>query len=118
MAKFRDSTPEAVAVIEAAARPHTPHSQQASDADTTVHDHERSIGDIIAELRNLTTEQVEKVLEHQRQAGVRFGEAAVALGYGSKDDVRFALSQQFHYPYAPEEQRHVSPGGISNMLYV
>lgn len=109
MAKFRDSTPEAVAVIEAAARPHTPHSQQATDADTTVHDHERSIGDIIAELRNLTTEQVEKVLEHQRQAGVRFGEAAVALGYASKDDVLFALSQQFHYPYAPEEQRHVSP---------
>lgn len=112
MAKFRDSTPDPVAVVEAAARPqaqHPPHSPQAPDADNTVHEHERSIGDIIAELRNLTTEQVEKVLEHQRQAGVRFGEAAVALGYASKDDVLFALSQQFHYPYAPEEQRHVSP---------
>ena len=78
-------------------------------ADAAVHDHERSIGDIIAELRNLTAEQVERVLERQRQTGVRFGEAAVALGFASKDDVLFALSQQFHYPYAPEEQRHVSP---------
>ncbi len=76
-------------------------------ADNTVHD--RSIGDIIAELRNLSAEQIEQVLQHQRQTGVRFGEAAVALGFASKDDVLVALSRQFHYPYAPEEERAVSP---------
>lgn len=109
MAKFRDSTPEAVAFVEAAAKPLPPPAPHAAATDADIHDHERSIGDIIAELRNLTSEQVEKVLEHQRQTGVRFGEAAVALGFASKDDVLFALSQQFHYPYAPEEQRHVNP---------
>ncbi len=75
--------------------------------DNAVHD--RSIGDIIAELRNLSAEQVEQVLQHQRQTGVRFGQAAVALGLASQDDVLVALSRQFHYPYAPEEDRAVSP---------
>ena len=70
---------------------------------------ERSIGNILAELRNLDAEQVEKVLQHQRETGVRFGEATVALGYASKEDVLFALAQQFHYPYAPEEQRNTNP---------
>src|SRR5262249_7486180 len=46
---------------------------------------------------------------YQRDRGVRFGEAAVALGFASTDDVLFALAQQFHYPYAPEEQRKSSP---------
>lgn len=68
---------------------------------------DRSIGDIIAELRNLSAEQVEQVLAHQRGSGLRFGEAAVALGMASRDDVLFALSQQFHYPYAPEEGRQL-----------
>lgn len=70
---------------------------------------DRSIGDIIAEARNLTADQVDKILTHQRAKGLRFGEAAVALGYASSDDVLFALAQQFHYPYAPEERRNASP---------
>lgn len=71
--------------------------------------HDRSIGSIISETRNLSVEQVEKVLAHQREHAVRFGEAAIALGYVSADDVLFALAQQFHYPYAPEKQRKLNP---------
>jgi len=70
---------------------------------------DRSIGAIISETRNLTAEQVEQILAHQRKTGVRFGEAAIALGFASTDDVLFALAQQFHYPYAAEEQRKLSP---------
>ena len=70
---------------------------------------DRSIGSIIAESRHLTAEQVEKVLLYQREKSLRFGEAAIALGYASTDDVLFALSQQFHYPYAAEEQRKANP---------
>lgn len=93
MAKFRDSTAaplHAVPLIE----------PEPGDA---VHD--RSLGDIIRQTNNLTAEQVEQILEHQREKGVRFGEAAIALGFATDRDVLFALSQQFHYPYAPEEQR-------------
>lgn len=63
---------------------------------------DRSIGDLISELRKLDARQVELVLQHQRQHGVRFGEAAIALQLASRDDVLWALSQQFHYPYAVE----------------
>lgn len=71
--------------------------------------HDRSIGDIIRDTRSLTAEQVERILAYQREKGTRFGEAAVALGFISTDDVLFALSQQFHYPYAPEDRRNLSP---------
>ncbi len=85
-----------------------------ADATTVEPDQEsdvadRSIGSIIAETRNLTAEQVEKVLAHQKANGIRFGEAAIALGYASNDDVLFALSQQFHYPYAAEDKRNSNP---------
>ena len=107
MAKFRDATDDTT-VLSAGATGRAPVSSDEVAAapaapDSAVHD--RSIGDILAELRHLSVAQVEKVLAHQRERGVRFGEAAVALGLASKDDVIFALAQQFHYPYAPEEQR-------------
>ena len=70
---------------------------------------DRSIGSIIAETRNLSVDQVEKILQHQLAKGIRFGEAAIALGYANADDVLFALSQQFHYPYAAESQRKANP---------
>ena len=102
MAKFRDSAviPDALMSAGATAAP------EVDEARPVLLD--RSMGDILSELRNLTTEQVENVLSYQREKGVRFGEAAVALGLASRDDVLFALSQQFHYPYAPEERHPVS----------
>ncbi len=96
MAKFRDSNLHDSASAAAVA-----------EDGTAVAD--RSIGSIIAETRHLTAEQVEKVLHYQREKGIRFGEAAIALGYASTDDVLFALSQQFHYPYAAEDQRKANP---------
>lgn len=99
MAKFREADP-----IEAATS--TAGTQQGSDMHEV---RDRSIGNIIAETRNLSAEQVEKILSHQREHAMRFGEAAIALGYASADDVLFALAQQFHYPYAPEEKRKLSP---------
>ncbi len=98
MAKFRDSTVHEFQPGSAAAE---------SSAKGAVVD--RSIGDIIAETRHLSAEQVEQILAHQRARGIRFGEAAIQLGFASTDDVLFALAQQFHYPYAPEEQRKASP---------
>ena len=65
---------------------------------------DRSIGDLLREMRRLTDKQVEQILIHQREHGVRFGEAAVALQFASHDDVVWALSQQFHYPYTPGER--------------
>jgi chain length determinant protein tyrosine kinase EpsG len=98
MAKFRDS-----ALPDSAAPAVAPTIEEP----TQIHD--RSIGSLISETRNLSAEQVEQILEYQREKGVRFGEAAIALGFASADDVLFALAQQFHYPYAPEERRKLNP---------
>jgi chain length determinant protein tyrosine kinase EpsG len=99
MAKFRESG----MTVDTAS---TPAAAPAADAPTV---HDRAIGEIIRDTRNLTSDQIERILAHQREKGVRFGEAAIALGFASADDVLFALAQQFHYPYAAEEQRRLNP---------
>ncbi len=76
-----------------------------SDAPEAVRDN-RCIGDFIREARGLTEPQVDKILAYQHANGLRFGEAAIALKLASSDDVLWALSQQFHYPYAPSEGAH------------
>jgi chain length determinant protein tyrosine kinase EpsG len=105
MAKFRDSS----SIAEVFAAPPPGVSPAAAPAATEPVVHDRSIGDIIRDTRNLSSDQVERILVYQREKGVRFGEAAVALGFASTDDILAALSQQFHYPYAAEEQRKLSP---------
>lgn len=69
----------------------------------------RSIGDFIREACQLSAEQVEQVLAHQRQHGVMFGEAAVALNMATSDVVMWALSQQFRYPYSAEGKDKLNP---------
>jgi protein-tyrosine kinase len=69
---------------------------------------DRPIGSILAETGRLDARDVQTVLEHQHEKGLRFGEAAVALRLVTEDDVLFALSQQFHYPYAPHHRRDLS----------
>lgn len=66
---------------------------------------DRSIGDFLRRARQLSDGQIEQILQHQRKRGIRFGEAAVALKLATPDEVLWALSQQFHYPYALDHAR-------------
>ncbi len=83
------------------------HQAPTPDAEPRVLD--RSIGDFIGELRQLSAAQIEQVLAYQRAHGVRFGEAAVALALASREDVMWALSKQFHYPYASGDGARFNP---------
>jgi chain length determinant protein tyrosine kinase EpsG len=106
MARFRDSQSNEAEVLA----PPAPPQPARNDADGGApEEHERSIGAIISDTRNLSAEQVERILKLQREKGMRFGEAAIALGFANADDVLFALAQQFHYPYATQESRKLSP---------
>ena len=60
---------------------------------------DRSIGAILVEEGKLTPREVERVLERQRKDKIRFGEAAVRLGYLQEDDIRFALARQYDLPH-------------------
>ncbi len=70
---------------------------------------ERLIGAILGSKVELSPEQVDQVLEYAREKGVRFGDAAVALGLVSQDQVLHALAEQFGYTYASEERRKLMP---------
>ncbi len=70
------------------------------------HDHkrDRSIGAILVDAGRLTPELAERILRHQKEHNVRFGDAALDLGILTEDDLRFALAHQFEYTYlAPGE---------------
>jgi receptor protein-tyrosine kinase len=58
-----------------------------------------SIGAMLMDAGHLTPEAAERVLKHQKENGLRFGEAAIQLGLVSEADIQRALSHQFDYPY-------------------
>lgn len=64
-----------------------------------------SLGQVLRNSKGLTDEQIEQIVLHQRTHNLRFGESAVALNYANRDEVLWALSQQFHYPYVSKEER-------------
>lgn len=68
------------------------------------------IGELMLNANKLLEEHIERVLSFQRQKGIRFGEAAVALRLVERADVVEALSRQYRFPYAasyaPEAYSH------------
>ena len=62
---------------------------------------DQNIGSIIRETKQLSSEQIEQIVAYQRQHRLRFGEAATQLGLITEEDLVYALSQQFKYPYTP-----------------
>jgi chain length determinant protein tyrosine kinase EpsG len=81
--------------------------QQAQAADQAAESvvKEVPIGEIFRETHRLDADQIEAVLAYQREHGVLFGEAAVALKMVDSHDVLWALSRQFHYPYALDARK-------------
>lgn len=67
-----------------------------------------SLGEILRRTKGISAEDIQRALDYQREKGVRFGEAVVRLGLASSDDVVWALSQQFHYTYAPSKDMRLS----------
>ena len=60
------------------------------------------IGEILRGVKPLSEADVAHILDVQVRMGVRFGEAAEALALVSKEDVMWALSQQFRFRYPRE----------------
>ena len=68
----------------------------------------RSIGAILVDTGRLSADAAERILRLQKEKGMRFGDAAIELGLLSEDDIRFALANQFDYPYLPVGDNSVS----------
>jgi receptor protein-tyrosine kinase len=76
-------------------------------------DGERTIGAILVGAGALTRQNVERILERQREKGGRFGEAGTALGLLEQRDIDFALSRQFDYPYLRRGESRVSEAVVA-----
>lgn len=85
----------------------TPYMNQ-TNSGTEPSGQESSLGDILRQTKGLTGEQVNQALQYQQANGTRFGEAVVALGLAKPEDILWALSQQFHYPYAPVAEKNLN----------
>lgn len=59
----------------------------------------RPLGAYLRDAGKLSDEQIARVADCQRERGLRFGEAAVALRLVADQDVRLALAAQFDYPF-------------------
>jgi chain length determinant protein tyrosine kinase EpsG len=68
----------------------------------------RAIGAILVDAGRLTPESAERILRLHKKQGIRFGDAAVALGLLTPEDIRFALSHQFDYSYLPARDSSLS----------
>lgn len=68
----------------------------------------RSIGVVLIDSGRLKTKDLEPILRLQREANLRFGEAAIRLGLLTQQDIDFALSRQFDFPYLVAGQSGVS----------
>lgn len=69
----------------------------------------RTIGEIIRSAKKLPDSDINRVLAFQTQHGLRFGEAAIQLRIATQEEVLWALSQQFHYPYSERSAEDISP---------
>jgi protein-tyrosine kinase len=66
------------------------------------------IGFILIRSKRLRKEEVVRIVELQRQRGILFGDAAIQLGLLNEDDVRFALAQQFDFPFVSRSESNIS----------
>jgi receptor protein-tyrosine kinase len=66
------------------------------------------IGAILVDSGRLRPEDAETVLRLQRERGLRFGDAAIELGFVSVSDIQQALSCQYDYPYLQSGDTRVS----------
>jgi chain length determinant protein tyrosine kinase EpsG len=68
----------------------------------------RSIGAILIDAGKLSAVDVERIMQAQREQGLRFGEAAVQMGLLTLQDIQFALARQYDYPCLAIGQDDVS----------
>jgi protein-tyrosine kinase len=67
-----------------------------------------SIGHLLLDMGKITDKDAERILKFQKEKSMRFGEAALALGFVTIEDINKALSYQFDYPYLSPDKASFS----------
>lgn len=69
----------------------------------------QNIGEILKSFGRITQEDVTRAVRYQQQHGGYFGEALVALGLVSQDELDYGLASQFNLPYVFPDAESVDP---------
>jgi receptor protein-tyrosine kinase len=69
---------------------------------------ERRLGAVLIHAGRLRPQDVEHILQLQRQKGLRFGDAGKEVGLLTQADIEFALARQFDHPYLQRGESKVS----------
>jgi protein-tyrosine kinase len=72
-----------------------------------------NIGHVLLDMGKITPENAEAVLRLQKEKGIRFGEAAVHLGFITESDIQQVLAHQFDYPYLHASDTRFSPSLVA-----
>lgn len=67
-----------------------------------------SIGTLFVDAGKISATDIERITALQKQQGMRFGDAAKALGLINNDDIQKALSQQFDFPFLEAGEKNFS----------
>lgn len=73
----------------------------------------RTIGQILMSFGRINAADAERALEYQRDHGGYFGEALLALGLVSQDELEWGLASQFDLPYVFPDADSVDPEAVA-----
>ncbi len=66
------------------------------------------MGRLLVQKRLIHPDDLDRILVHQKQKGIRFGEAAQSLGLVTAEDIKAVLAEQFSYPVVARPASEVS----------
>lgn len=69
----------------------------------------RTIGEILKSLGRLSEKEVGRALEYQREQGGYFGEALLALGMATPEELEWTLASQYELPYVFPDPESIDP---------
>ncbi len=74
----------------------------------------KQLGELLIERGVIGRTQLDAALEYQKNnKGVLFGEALIALGHASEEDIAQALTCQYGFPYLPLANYEIDPEVLS-----
>ncbi len=84
-----------------------------------IHKEKQKLGELLKDINLLNEEQVRQALTLQKEQGIKFGDAVVKLGFLTKDDINWALSNQLNIPYIPDlrEKGIFDPDSVALLPY-
>jgi MshEN domain len=73
----------------------------------------RTIGQILLDLGRISEEDVASAIEYQKEHGGYFGEAVLAMGFVSQEELEWSLASQFDIPYVFPDADSIDPEAVA-----